>query len=531
VTAIGSDGYYPLGIASAQATRIEQILPYMKAQARSDKLPISPGRLWRFLCVVVLVLCLSHVVVLCVANYWSPFTRELAVGENDQPRRRAMYIHIGTAMLWCMAFVLAVPLFPTFRFCQFDLFATVWSVLTLAMGVVSVAFTFWKTWNYIGSKSITSPVMQAHETPQSGRAAQSDKAEHLFLLHEQSVYFSFNLIAWVTLLAVPLIWSYLCYGDHAGGLAPDTSDVGLFFSFRCVHPGSGVSPVVPVLLLLLSWYLWAVFQTWRLRFSNNSRPMLPGRLKLDTSYPLFVADDDFYKCDHAPRVCLYKNITCLLITREILWRFLKALVRDLKEGHARAFEIALVGLYLILFAVFVLFIPVKSLDAFFWASRVLPTPYEFLVTALFFTLLVIVVTGWIRIIFVWGALKRGLLDRLENLPIRFAFNRLKTERRMTMMRQGGLREQWRDMARSTESMRQIVNDPDLEACITKIHSCGATFVPNSLGGLNAPLDALLSWIRSRRPAPNPLRTIKDELDLHIDALVKHIGGEEPNGDL
>jgi hypothetical protein len=35
---------------------------------------------------------------------------------------------------------------------------------------------------------------------------------------------------------------------------------------------SGVSPVVPVLLLLFSWYLWAFFQTWRLRFSDDATP-------------------------------------------------------------------------------------------------------------------------------------------------------------------------------------------------------------------------------------------------------------------
>jgi hypothetical protein len=62
---------------------------------------------------------------------------------------------------------------------------------------------------------------------------------------------------------------------------------------------------------------------------------------------------------------------------------------------------------------------------------------------------------------IWGSLKRGLLERLEQLPMRFAFTRLKGVGWMSMMRQGGLAEQWRDMARSTESMRQMMHDPAL----------------------------------------------------------------------
>jgi hypothetical protein len=57
------------------------------------------------------------------------------------------------------------------------------------------------------------------------------------------------------------------------------------------------------------------------------------------------------------------------------------------------------------------------------------------------------------------ALKRGLLQRLEDVPLRFAFDRLKGGGWTSMFRQSGLREQRRDMARSTESARQPLNDP------------------------------------------------------------------------
>jgi len=511
VTAIGSDGYYPLGIASPQASGIPQVLLQIKAptpktdQPKPPKLPISPERLWCFLCFLASLLCLSHSAALCTADYWSPLTRELAVKENDRPRRRAMFIHIGTAMLFCMTFVLAFPPFAAFRIIQSDKPALILSGLTLAMGVVAVAVTFWKTRKYIGWRSIAIPTPARIRIESSTPQSSPSQVASFGVLLESNVYCFLDLIAWGTLLTVPLLWVYLC-SDHESGLVSGTSSVGLFFSFRCIHPGSGVSPVVPVLLLLLSWYLWAVFQTWRLRFSENNRPMVPSRLELG-SYSLFVADEDLCECSHVRSACLYRNITCLLITREFLRRFLRALGQGSTKRYGRAIDVALVLVYLAVFVLFVLFVPVRSLDAFLWALKGFPTPYEFLITALFFPLLVITLTGWVRMIFVWGSLKRGLLDRLENLPIRFAFSRLKAAGWMAMLRQGGLQEQWRDMARSTESMRQMINDQELNTHLRKITVSDAT------------------------TSPNALKTINDELNLNIEALLKHRGGVQPDSSL
>jgi hypothetical protein len=104
---------------------------------------------------------------------------------------------------------------------------------------------------------------------------------------------------------------------------------------------------------------------------------------------------------------------------------------------------------------------VQSLDHFLWDVGFWPTFYEFLIRALFFPLMVVALTGWLRVVFIWTSLRRGLLEPLERLPIRFAFTRLKGVAWMTMLRQGGLEEYWRDMARSTESMRQIINTKSL----------------------------------------------------------------------
>jgi hypothetical protein len=252
--------------------------------------------------------------------------------------------------------------------------------------------------------------------------------------------------------------------------------VGSSFAYRCLSPRSGVSPIMPVLLLLFGWYLWGLLQTRRLRFSENGRPWLPGDSKDELDARFYVSDNDLKNCRNPRNSCLYKNITCLFITREVahrFWRFrfgggASVLASEQEEALDKTgrgytvIDIALFFLYFTLLFWFSLFTPIRSLDHFLWYTPAhLSAPYEFLVVVLFFPLILISLAGWLRLILIWGAFKRGLLDRLESLPIRFAFSRLTPIGWMSMLRQGGLQEQWRDMARSVESMRQIVHQPDL----------------------------------------------------------------------
>ena len=525
VTAIGSDGYYPLGMAGTHAHGGGQspILPEMPVQPQHTKFPVSPGQAWSFLCVLSIAFSLLHIMSICGADIWSPFTRELAISHNDQPRRRAMYINIATAMLFCMAFVLFLPSFAISCVIQADRASQLLSWATVFAGTVAAAITLGKIRNYIGwAKVATEPKVAG-------------------LLHQQHLYFFFNVIAWATMVCVPLLWSYLCFHNSGGWLSRDTSKVGLFFSYRCVHAWSGLSPLIPVLLLLFTWYLWAFFSTWRLRFSDNNRPMLPGRLNHGTTYTLFVADEDLSACsDTARDPCLYKNMTCLLITREVLARFVKPAMRFGPRGE-RVFDGLIILGYLLAFALFVLFIPVRSLDTLFWATGGLPTPYEFLVTALFFPLLFISIAAWLRLILVWSSLRRGLLQRLENYPIRHAFSRLAGSGWTAMLRHGGMHEQWRDMARSAESMRQMVNDSDLEEYIGKNgraepSDCNGGGRVLSWAARRAAVGRWLrwGWISETITEPsvvkcqaNPLRVINNRLHLYIGAIQRHRSGDSP----
>jgi hypothetical protein len=466
-TTVGRDGYYPLGIIGQCASDTESTLPDIttfQGNKRASSIPcrvekdakpplpfesrtpVYPSLLWFIICILVILLSVAHTAVLLTANFWSPLTRDLAIEHGDMPRRRAVYVNIATAMLFCMGFVVAYPLFPVFRTTtMWTVNGTFWAVLTLVAVSSSLIATSARTYPYIRFESEEKSMQELTD-----RCPPCEGPIHA----PKSYYLLLHVIAFLTLLAVPILWIVICEANHTIGT---NTFAGLLFSYRCLHPESGVSPILPILLLLFGWYLWGLCQTLRLRFSVNGRPQLPCRVNSSTAYPLYVAEEDLSRCQTSQSVCLYRNITCLLITREILRRFF------LSAGVG--LDAVLVIGYSVLFLVAVILTHVQSLEHFLWEVGFWPTYYEFLIRALFFPLMVVALTGWVRAIFIWNSLRRGLLEPLERLPIRFAFTRLKGVALMTMLRQGGLEEYWRDMARSTESMRQMVNSDSLSQAI------------------------------------------------------------------
>ncbi|MBB5337835.1 hypothetical protein [Tunturiibacter gelidoferens] len=479
-TAIGTDGYYPLGIVDDCASNLPRFLPTIESakpsytdpkpcveQDRNASHPSAsardgifrrlaqlvsfsdpryqrkpyryPAQSWQVLCVLIGLLCILHAFAISFPNYWSPMTRDLAIAEGDQRHRRSMYIYIGTTMLFCMAFVTAYPVFPSFRFLHPNWHTVFYSAWALGAGFAALIATWRKTHSYLGWQNMTEKVK-----------AEKHWVERNRIRLDENAVFLFNVAATFALILIPGVWVWICQTEVVNGTH---SYVGPFFSYRCLHPGSGVSPLVPVLLILCGWYLWSVFQALRLRFSDGNRPRLPGRVAGRGPWQLFVSDADISRCCGVPDSCLTSNITCLLITREALRRCFPST----KWWPT----LCLVGVYLSMFCAFIFGLKLESFDRFLWQPGFGPTEYEFLTSALAFPLIVIAVAGWLRVILIWGSLKRGLLEPLEQFPIRYAFTRLKGVGWMNMMRKGGLLEHWRDMARSTESMRQMVNDPEL----------------------------------------------------------------------
>ena len=433
---------------------------FPKTAQKSQRFPVNPSLLWLALCIVICGLCMFHAACLGFARFWSPFTRDLAIDENDEPSRRALYIHIGTVMLFCMAFVVAYPIFPALRILRPQPSSVAMAAFTMLVALAAVIYSFIRTRSYAFRKQAGDPkygrlgAMAALIFSQTfaWKSQKSDKTEESFHWRSTDTYLLFHLMAFVAMIFIPLAWMWIC---SSGGSGSSPTHVGLFFSYRCLNPASGVSPLLPILLLLFSWYLWSVFQTRRLRFSETSRPRLPGRIASNHLYQLFVSDDELATYETPTRPALYRNITCLLITQEIVGRFFLPNAR-------RKIPFLLGFLYLGLFALCVYGVHVETPDRIFSnLNYSIPTPYEFLVEVLFFPLLMIGLSGWLRMVLIWGALRRGLLKRLEERPIRFAFSRLNKVGWMSMMRRDDLHERSRETARSTESMRQMLHNPDL----------------------------------------------------------------------
>lgn len=503
---VGSDGYYPLGILHPCGSNSPQLIPsiysgqvekcgddskipeFMSAAMDAPPIPkfavatavpytptltpesvnAAPSLLWSVLCILITIFCIAHAGVIWSARYWSPFTRDLAVCQNDQPRRRTVYINIGTAMLFCIAFVVAFPMIALAipKYCPYINYSHndrsfLLAVSTLLAGLGAAIVTFAKTRHYL-------------------KRSTSSTAESPGWL-----YPIFNWVAFGSAIVIPLAWALICLRNKVLG---SNSCVGIFFSYRSLHPGSGVSPVVPVLLLLFSWYLWSIFQTARLRFSTLSRPRLPKRVGPKGSYPFFVADCDLEACESPLHSCLFENMTCLLITHEIVRRF-----TGWKPKMLNWF-FSLVSLGLFLIGIF--FGRIQSLERFLHPGR-WPTMYEALVAALFFPLLMIALTGWLRMICIWGSLSRGVLEPLERLPIRFAFNRVNEVGWVTMLTQSSLHIRWRDMARSGESVRQLLNNPDLQ------EEVGDWNRWQYMSDMQAELVTLIMELRERIGAKNP----------------------------
>jgi hypothetical protein len=494
---IGADGYYPLAVLNWCASDFKPMNPTLqmkpadgavsdamcfseKTGATPDKeiqppmmkgppdsidrgAGIDPSLLWGIIAGVLILVCLGHSVLLFSAQYWSPFTRDLAIDENDQPRRRTVYLCIGTAMLWSMAYVTAFPLIRVALVCNTTPHSQFLAWGLLASAGLALVSTFVKTRRYFVDTSCR---------------------EYTF----------FNCVALLTVLFLTFAWTVICLTDQSSRVGVEvgfpTSGVhnfaGLYFSYRCLQLLSGVCPLVPILLLLIAWFLWAICQTSRLRFSAMHRPRLPlfvppsERESLSkTPYPLFVPDEALQRCARPTDSCLYKNITAFLITREVVDRFCDSFGRSATglakrsvawvDGHL---TVVLGITYFVFFVVFDTLAQIRSVEHFVFPSILSRlgfaytkghTLYEFLIVCLFFPLIMVTLSGWLRTILIWGALSRGLLEPLERAPLRCAFSRVKGGRWTTMIRQSGLNIRWRDMSRSSEAIRQIVNHPDVKS--------------------------------------------------------------------
>jgi hypothetical protein len=599
LTAIGRDGYAPLGkvadCASNQlvtlpafrnnsvadkephactgertinlhGNRLHEILaslappsnprePDWKAKEEQEpvRFPVNPALSWFVICAIISALCLTHLGCLYSADIWSPLTRDLAIEENDEPCRRSLYIHIGAVMLFCMAWVSAYPLLAALSLINPTRNAFLMATVTLLSGLACLVFSLKKTLPHtFGVKeplrprgAQTSPWFSVRRLTKAyyvDRKSRDERPSAIF-----KAFGFFHALSLLAMVGIPALWTIICEFDW---WAVKESFVGEFFSYRCLTPLSGVSPLPPILLLLSGWFIWSTLQTRRLRFSANSRPRLPGNYDTNELYKLYVTDEELAaEYRNGLTSPLFRDITGLLITRELLSRHVfkrkekretRRTARELEselqaemleknitysdagraaemdrrvEGELRRFQYVrkdeallerkrrhkvdatLLISFLSLFVFAILFAKTDSLEHILFAVRFYPTPYELLLKLIWFPLVVVIVTGWIRMLLIWSALHRGVLFQLETRPIRSAFNRSRREGWPSMMRQSGLEERWREMSRSLESMRQMSHDKELIAELETNPSYLNEFtLKDRYSDLVQHIDDLLQWI-------------------------------------
>ncbi len=476
-TVIGDDGYYPLAVLSWCASDHPEILPTISfnsgrpqtglcteektsipdegapaqqpvwkyiPESINENSGILPSLSWGILVGFILFACIGHCIFLISADFWSPFTRDLAIDHNDLPHRRAIHVNIGTSVLTALAFVIAYPLLRVGHYFHLAPGGYPLALLLLVCAALAIVCTVIKTWRYRSSS-------------------------------RQPLYGFFNFVAAAALVGIVTLWIVICGSDIHNGYY---TYAGLYFCFRCLRPLNGVCPLLPIILLLFAWYLWSIYQTARLRFSDIHRPRLARRPSSPppyspsrNAYDLFVPDNTLESCARSSDNCLYANITCLLISREVIRRLCVKIhagtdkrVRRIASWVYHHINTALFIIYVILFCLCMFASKTRALDHFLFQPLPYsggPTLYEFLVAALFFPLIMVVFSGWLRVILIWGSLSRGLLEPLERMPIRFAFTRFNGGGWFSMLRQKGLHIRWRDMARSTESIRQLIHHDEL----------------------------------------------------------------------
>ena len=445
---------------------------------------LFPSLQWNALCAIAGILCLFHSLMLWVADYDSPMTHDLAVKNNDRPRRRSMYIHFSTAAITSMTAILVIPLVALSRAIAVERNCWLWVSFVSTCVVAAVVAALCNTWTHAGwSGEIVAPEVEASGEP-GGFRLLVEKCKSVLQIASRNIFFFLNLTALGFAVGVPIIWWRICLSNthitHSIKPFPQSDLVGFAFAYRCICPESGVSPVVPMLLILLGWYLWALFQTWRMRFADTETPRevkrdapwLPKRLSSREQSSLFVANEDLASERLPHDDSLYKNLSCFLITRRMIRRIFGAPVLSgptpvdgmgWRQIRGLGIDLSLVAGSAAVFGWFVFDSPFTSIDHYFrGVGSHRSAPFEALLAVLFLPLFWCSFSGWLRLLFVWISLKKLLLERLENLPLRFAFSRLQGKGWMTVLSRVGLQEQRRDLDRCIESMRQMLHLPDLK---------------------------------------------------------------------
>jgi hypothetical protein len=355
MTVVGPGGYWPVRLLDGDANGVELSL---KASDLSGA--------WRVLLLLICGLAALHSVVLLTAQPLATRFRDFAIMAGA-PRQRMFFIQLSCAV--CVM-ALGFLLLPALRYAPSGWLQAVGWLQRLGITVTAIVIAtalllevlYYRRWKWL------------QET-----AAGSDDLKLRALISQILMCAGI----WIGAIAVLLLWWRLLGPEENAA-----SHYGFFFAYRATHPVAGVSPVPPLLALLVAMYIWTCFEIWRLRFNEDLRPRLVASSQADggTTRP-------------RPGELTEKNIA-IAVSRYSLGA-------------------PYIGSFVAVFAVWLAFFhPENPFELF--ERRTFGLVYELL----FCLVVALMLAAGLRMMQIWTNLRRLLLE-LEGRPIRFAFSRFK----------------------------------------------------------------------------------------------------------
>jgi hypothetical protein len=349
MTVVGPGGYWPVRLLDGGWNGVELSL---KAGDLSGA--------WRVLLLLICGLAVLHSAVLLTAQPLASRFRDFAIIAGA-PRQRMFFIQLSCAVCVMALGFLLLPALRHGRTGWLEGIGITVTVVLIATALL-LEVLYCRRWKWLQKK-----------------AAGSDDLT-LWALISQILMCAGIWIG--TILLLLLWWRLLGPEENAA------SHYGFFFAYRAVHTVAGVSPVPPLLALLVAMYMWACFEIWRLRFNEDLRPRL-------------VASSQAAAGNTRPRPgeLTEKNIA-IAVSRYWLGT-------------------AYVCTFFAVFAVWLAcFHPESPFELF--ERRTFGWVYELL----FCLVVALMLSAGLRMMQIWVNLRRLLIE-LESRPIRFAFSRFR----------------------------------------------------------------------------------------------------------
>lgn len=239
---------------------------------------------------------------------------------------------------------------------------------------------------------------------------------------------------WDAVLLLIFSWAFaICCFAEISSTINDSPALykSYFFAYRALHPESGVSPILPPLILAVGYFYWAWIQLRRLRWAGERRPWTPGD-----------PCQDAQQSSHKTRTEIEKAATEIALVEP---------PSSLKDEIQRTFgdRTAIAALPLIAIWWW-----------FFWqpgtAASIEPSSYRWFFGLLLAIMYGMLIGNWIRFLILWKDLSR-MLNLLENHPLRGAFSRLPNDFSWTSIWIGSLMPQMSTLSRSYECLRALLS--------------------------------------------------------------------------